>query len=143
MAGPLHYLHVFSTFGAGGPQERALELMGMMGTDVRHTIVAMDGETSSGLKIPAGISVDYLSPPPGRGFLGMGLAFFWRFSGFSFFTLRLRSLLAFTCTGATIASPCGNNPSAALGSWSFGASRDVSCLKLAPKTSGLLGEIDI
>jgi glycosyltransferase involved in cell wall biosynthesis len=38
-----HLLHVFSTFDAGGPQVRAAAIINALGSQWRHSIVAMDG----------------------------------------------------------------------------------------------------
>ncbi len=60
-----HLLHVFSTFGRGGPQVRAAQLMTRMPKGWRHTVVAMDGDT--GCRDRVGEEVEVLEPPRGRG----------------------------------------------------------------------------
>jgi glycosyltransferase involved in cell wall biosynthesis len=49
-----HLLHVFSTFDATGPQVRAVSIMNFLGTQWRHSIVAMDGNyrAAERLRIP-------------------------------------------------------------------------------------------
>lgn len=39
----LHLLHVFPTFAAGGTQLRMAGIVNGLGSNVRHTVVALDG----------------------------------------------------------------------------------------------------
>jgi len=50
---PKHLLHVFSTFGVGGPQVRACDLINHFGAKYRHTILAMDNDFSCRSKLSA------------------------------------------------------------------------------------------
>jgi len=63
------WLHVFATFGAGGPQVRAVQLLRALGPSVRHRIVAMDGCTDAAAQLAAELTVDFASAPPRGGLL--------------------------------------------------------------------------
>ncbi len=63
------FVHVFATFGAGGPQLRALQLMAHLGPATRHVVMAMDGSTDAHAQLPAGITCELVPPPPRRGFV--------------------------------------------------------------------------
>lgn len=58
-----HLLHVFATFGAGGPQVRASQLLAALGPRHRHSIVAMDGNRDAAALLPAGIDATLLPRP--------------------------------------------------------------------------------
>jgi glycosyltransferase involved in cell wall biosynthesis len=62
-------VHVFATFGAGGPQIRALQAMRAMGGGWRHVVMAMDGRTEAHAQLPAGVLCELAPPPPRRGLL--------------------------------------------------------------------------
>jgi glycosyltransferase involved in cell wall biosynthesis len=62
-------VHVFATFGAGGPQIRAAQLMAHLGTAFRHVVMAMDGRFEAQAQVAPAVSVDYVPPPPRAGFL--------------------------------------------------------------------------
>ncbi len=62
-------LHVFSTFGAGGPQIRMTQLVARLGQGWRHEIVALDGDTAAAAQLPAGIDCELLPRPERRPFL--------------------------------------------------------------------------
>lgn len=62
-----HLLHVFSTFGRGGPQVRAAQLMARMPVAWRHSVVAMDGDTGCRDQVGGEVAVEVLEPPRGRG----------------------------------------------------------------------------
>ncbi|MBL8749050.1 MAG: glycosyltransferase [Planctomycetes bacterium] len=62
------FVHVFATFGAGGPQIRAVELLRRMRVE-RHVVMAMDGRTEAAARLPAGLSVEIVPPLPRGGFL--------------------------------------------------------------------------
>jgi glycosyltransferase involved in cell wall biosynthesis len=55
-----HLLHVFSTFGVGGPQIRFISLANALGTAYRHSILAMDGNIVAlqGLSVDVPYSVE-------------------------------------------------------------------------------------
>lgn len=61
------FVHVFATFGAGGPQIRAVQLMAHLGPSVRHVVMAMDGRTEARAQVPAGLDVELVAPPPRGG----------------------------------------------------------------------------
>ena len=61
-------LHVFATFGKGGPQVRAAALMGRFPGETRHFLVAMDGRTEALSLVPPGVSLEVLPPPEGKSF---------------------------------------------------------------------------
>lgn len=70
MTGPARtVLHVFATFGAGGPQIRACQLIAHLGPDLRHVIVAMDGRTEAAAQLPRDAAVEFATPPPRGGFV--------------------------------------------------------------------------
>ena len=50
------YVHVFATFGAGGPQLRAVQLMQHLGPAVEHVVVAMDGRSEAMAQLPPGVA---------------------------------------------------------------------------------------
>ena len=66
-AGP-KVLHVFSTFGKGGPQVRAAALMGRFPGGARHFLVAMDSRTEALSLVPPGVTLEVLPPPEGKSF---------------------------------------------------------------------------
>ncbi|GAB4154228.1 MAG: glycosyltransferase family 4 protein [Planctomycetota bacterium] len=62
--------HVFSTFGRGGPQARAARLLGLLGEEYGHLVLAMDGDLAAKDWIPASARVTFADPPPRRSSLG-------------------------------------------------------------------------
>ncbi|MFY9343274.1 MAG: glycosyltransferase [Planctomycetota bacterium] len=62
-------VHVFATFGAGGPQVRAVQLMARMGPSWQHVVMAMDGHTEAEAQLPPGVKVTFAPPPPRAGLL--------------------------------------------------------------------------
>ena len=68
-------LHVFATFGIGGPQMRQAHLIQRMGPEVRHDIVAMDGNFAAAEHVDRARLGDLLGPPGGRSFLASTRAF--------------------------------------------------------------------
>ncbi len=66
-AGP-KILHVFATFGKGGPQVRAAALLERFPEGTRHFLLAMDGRTEALSLVPPGISLQVISPPKEKGF---------------------------------------------------------------------------
>ena len=58
MAPPL-LLHVYSTFGVGGPQVRFAAIANHFGQRWRHVIVAMDGNTACRERLDPGLSVSF------------------------------------------------------------------------------------
>jgi glycosyltransferase involved in cell wall biosynthesis len=63
------FVHVFATFGAGGPQVRAVQLMAQAGDGCRHVVLAMDGHEEAKQQLPAGVHVEFAPPPKQRGLL--------------------------------------------------------------------------
>lgn len=61
MIGVPHLLHVFSTFGHGGPQARTAEILDGLGEAYRHTIVAMDGCLDAADWVHPRLDVDFLA----------------------------------------------------------------------------------
>lgn len=64
------FVHVFATFGKGGPQVRAVQLVARLGSGVRHVVMAMDGCTEAAADLPRGIDVELVPPPRRVGLLG-------------------------------------------------------------------------
>ena len=63
------FVHVFATFGAGGPQVRAVQLLERLAAGCRHVVMAMDGNTDARLRLPAGLDVEFVPPWPRSGFV--------------------------------------------------------------------------
>lgn len=61
------FVHVFATFGAGGPQVRAVQLMAHLGRGHRHVVMAMDGRTDASAQLPPGLDIELVAPPPRAG----------------------------------------------------------------------------
>ncbi len=61
-------LHVFATFGKGGPQVRSAALMGRFPRGTTHFLVAMDGNTEALSLVPRGVTIQVLPPPGEKGF---------------------------------------------------------------------------
>jgi glycosyltransferase involved in cell wall biosynthesis len=72
---PRRALHVFATFGIGGPQMRQCELIARMGAGWRHDIVAMDGNFAAKERVDPAFLGDLLGPPAGKSFVGSVRAF--------------------------------------------------------------------
>jgi glycosyltransferase involved in cell wall biosynthesis len=66
MAEARHLLHVFSTFGVGGPEVRTCDLIHHFGARYRHTIIAMDGNYDCRTKLAAGSPVTFVEAPNHR-----------------------------------------------------------------------------
>lgn len=67
-------LHIFSTFGPGGPEVRAVQIMNSLKHEFKHTIVSTDGRYSAARRIRAGVDYELLAQP------GLGRANMPRFS---------------------------------------------------------------
>lgn len=65
----LRFAHVFATFGKGGPQMRAVQLMQHLGAGCRHVVMAMDGDTGAKERLSRDLEVAFVPPPPRRGFV--------------------------------------------------------------------------
>lgn len=63
------FVHVFSTFGAGGPQVRAVQLMHHLGDSCEHVVLAMDGNTDARAMLREDVAVQFAERPTARGFL--------------------------------------------------------------------------
>ncbi|MBL9079522.1 MAG: glycosyltransferase [Planctomycetes bacterium] len=68
--GPRHFVHVFATFGAGGPQVRAVQLIERLGAAAVHTVRALDGNTDALAMLSPAARVTLAPPAPRRGLLG-------------------------------------------------------------------------
>lgn len=73
-----HLLHVFSTFGVGGPQVRFASIANHFGRRYRHTIIAMDGDFSCADRLDPGLDIEMLPLPVRKG-AGLSLANLHRF----------------------------------------------------------------
>ena len=62
----LKILHVFPNFRTGGAQMRFAILAQMLNEDIAHTVVAIDGDTSAKILVPAKANVSYGSVPKRR-----------------------------------------------------------------------------
>ena len=62
------FVHVFSTFGRGGPQVRATQLMRHLGDGVEHVLLAMDGDHGARALIDDDLQVTFAAAPPRSGF---------------------------------------------------------------------------
>ncbi|MBK8977007.1 MAG: glycosyltransferase [Planctomycetes bacterium] len=61
-----HYLHVTPSFGLGGREMRAVQLIGLAGPAIRHTVVSLCGPLDALERVAAGLRVDGVAgPPPG------------------------------------------------------------------------------
>ncbi len=69
MTARARFVHVFSTFGAGGPQIRAVQLMARLGAAAQHVVMAMDDNTEAQAQLPPGVEVTFVPPPPRAGTL--------------------------------------------------------------------------
>ncbi len=59
MIKPKHLLHVFSTFGVGGPEVRSCDLINHFGSRYRHTIMAMDDNYECQSKLDPAAPVEF------------------------------------------------------------------------------------
>ncbi len=64
---PVTLLHVFSTFGPGGPQIRTIDTLTALGPEFCHLILAMDGVTTATARIPPALDYRLLSAPRSAG----------------------------------------------------------------------------
>ncbi|HEB52268.1 MAG TPA: glycosyltransferase family 1 protein [bacterium] len=62
------WVHVFATFGRGGPQVRAVQLMRQLGVGYRHVVMAMDGNTDARTMLDPDLDVRFVTPPARAGF---------------------------------------------------------------------------
>ena len=69
MSSVRRFVHVFSTFGKGGPQVRAVQLMQHLGASCRHVVIALDGCTDALAMLPRGLDVEVAPAPPRRSFI--------------------------------------------------------------------------
>lgn len=61
-----HLLHVFPSFGLGGVPIRIASIVNFLGGACRHTVMALDGNFDSRVRIDPGIQVDYRRPEASR-----------------------------------------------------------------------------
>ncbi|HEX6810222.1 MAG TPA: glycosyltransferase family 4 protein [Planctomycetota bacterium] len=66
---PRRFVHVFATFGLGGPQVRTVQLLARLGG--HHVVMAMDACTDAAARLPEGVTHELAPPPRRRGFLSM------------------------------------------------------------------------
>lgn len=66
-AAPPHLLHVFSTFVPAGPELRTVRLIEALGTEYRHSILAIDGRTDAFARFTPEAPVRRLPSPPRAG----------------------------------------------------------------------------
>lgn len=69
MARPPHLLHVFSSFAPGGCELRTVQLISALGSEFRHSILALDGHTSAAERLPSNAPVKVLPGGPKTGTL--------------------------------------------------------------------------
>jgi glycosyltransferase involved in cell wall biosynthesis len=55
-----HFLHVFASFGQGGVPLRIASILNDLGPHFRHTIIALDGNFDSRLRIDPAVPITYL-----------------------------------------------------------------------------------
>jgi glycosyltransferase involved in cell wall biosynthesis len=60
---PRHLLHVFSTFGVGGPQTRFVSLVNRLGGKYRHTVLAMDGNLAASAGLDKDVNCRFATIP--------------------------------------------------------------------------------
>ena len=61
-----HLLHVFSTFDAGGPQIRTVQLIEALGAGWCHSILPLDGRSGAADLLPRGVESSLVDPPPSK-----------------------------------------------------------------------------
>jgi glycosyltransferase involved in cell wall biosynthesis len=64
-----HLLHVLPTFVPAGLEMRTVHLIAALGSELRHSILSMDGRTDAAERLPAGAPVRFLPTPPKAGSL--------------------------------------------------------------------------
>jgi len=58
-----HLLHVFSTFGVGGPQTRFVSLVNALGGRYRHTVLAMDANHGAASGLDSAVDCTFAAMP--------------------------------------------------------------------------------
>src|SRR5438552_3691135 len=61
-----HLCHVFPAFATGGPEVRTTVLLNALGPEFRHTIVALNGDTSGRERLESSVDVTFVSAPSPR-----------------------------------------------------------------------------
>ena len=61
-----HFVHVFSTFAAAGPQVRTTDLMNRLEDPIRHTVIAMDRNYECAKRVQPHVAFE-TKPPPDLG----------------------------------------------------------------------------
>lgn len=69
-----HFLHVLPTFAPGGVQIRVSYLINHLGIPARHSIVALDGDTSARSRLSDASKVEFIEPDRAGGLLSRVLA---------------------------------------------------------------------
>ena len=59
-----HLLHIFSTFVPAGPETRTVRLINALGTELRHSILAIDGRTAARELLDPEVDTRILEAPP-------------------------------------------------------------------------------
>src|SRR5689334_20594015 len=59
----LHFFHVFPTFDAGGLELRSIEVMRLLGPNVRHTVLAMDDRTGCAARVSKDVRLQIVHAP--------------------------------------------------------------------------------
>jgi glycosyltransferase involved in cell wall biosynthesis len=60
----IHLLHVFPTFRAGGAQARFVTIANHLGSQIRHSVIAVDGNYEAADMLASEVRCDLLPPPP-------------------------------------------------------------------------------
>lgn len=68
MSAKPRFVHVFATFGRGGPQVRAAQLMRHLGPGVEHVVQAMDGDLGARALVDDDLQVSFAEAPQQAGF---------------------------------------------------------------------------
>ena len=58
-----HLCHVFPAFATGGPEVRTTVLLNALAGEFRHTVIALNGDTSGRERLTHDAEVDFVSAP--------------------------------------------------------------------------------
>ncbi len=59
-----HLCHVFPAFATGGPEVRTTVLLNALGDAFRHTLIALDGDTSGRERLDLAVDINFVAAPP-------------------------------------------------------------------------------